>query len=631
MTRKDEAATGTWVRVCMLGILLIAIALRAYHLGYQEISGDEAFSYFFSLPAPREIIQATIELGERNPPGGFLILKAWMDLAGRSEFALRFVGLWFGVLAVALLYRLCRQLALPVPTSMLAAGLLALSPFAVAYSQSPRAYSASLALGIASTVLAVQVLKQKRPSTWLGYVVVSSLGLYNHYTFILVLLAQNALALAGALLVPRWRQGLGRWFLCQAALVFLYSPWLIAARGTLLGSGQGVAPPGLLAAVSKVLGVFAVGETLPLGNSIVLVCLAGALLVVGGIRLALAGPSMRPALILSLLCLAFALGATRLSAVNHPKLDVRYFITALPAFYLLLAVAALGSKGRIALRSGRGRWSWMGAVVLTALLLPALISLGHYHGDAVFSKSRGWRELAATLERLSGDLTAERVRLIQNVPDPALWYYYPGPVAHLVLPPAATDVAGADNAVAELAASGVQRVILSAQQADWWDGNGIAQAALSRHYVPMAAFPVGPAVIHVYERPPTSLSPIGVAFANGVTLAAAAPDSRQLVPGGLLVVHLRWLGRQEDLSNTGKITLQILDSAGSLVAQTDQPFEAPESGTRTTSYGILVPGELPRGTYRLSVAVYDPGRPGSPRWLTTTGVDHTDLGELYVQ
>jgi predicted membrane-bound mannosyltransferase len=161
MTRKTRTIPGPWTRLSLLGILLIAFALRAYQIGDQEISGDEAFSYFFNLSSFQQIIQNTIDLGERNPPDGFLMLKEWMNVAGHSEFALRFVGLWFGVLAVALLYRLGRQLRLPARTAMLAAGLLALSPFAVAYSQSPRAYSASLALGIASTALALAVLNQK--------------------------------------------------------------------------------------------------------------------------------------------------------------------------------------------------------------------------------------------------------------------------------------------------------------------------------------------------------------------------------------------------------------------------------------------------------------------------------------
>ena len=631
MIRNEGAITRLWTRLGLLGILLIAFALRAYQMGDQEISGDEAFSYFFSLPPVREIIQATIDLGERNPPGGFLVLKAWMNVAGHGEFALRFVGFWFGVLAVALLYRLGRQLRLPARTAMLAAGLLTLSPFAVAYSQSPRAYSASMALGIASTVLALAVLNQKRLFTWLGYVLVSWLGLHAHYMFVLVLLAQNAFALGGALLVPGLRQGLRRWVLCQVTLVLFYSPWLIAARSTLIGAGQSEPLPGFAAALLKMLGVFAVGETLPVQYPAVLALLAGALLAMGGIRLALAGPSGRQALLLLSLWLAFALGATRLGALNHPAFDVRYLITALPAFYLLLATAALGSNEGTEPRVFGGQWLGPGTVLLAVLLLLSLLSLSRHYGNPAYSKTRGWRELATSMARLSSDIPSADVRLIQNIPDPALWYYYRGSVAHLVLPPAASDVAGADDEAAKLARSGVQRVVLSEQQADWWDGNGIAEAALAKYYAPVGAIPVGGWLIHVYARPATTISPVGVSFANGVTLAEAAPSSRQLIPGGVLVVYLRWRGDQDVLTGTEKITLQVLDSQGVLVAQTDRPLGPVGIEAPVMSYGILVPQKLSPGRYRLIVALYDPGRPHSPRLQTTGGADYVDLGEVNVQ
>ena len=131
------------------------------------------------------------------------------------------------------------------------------------------------------------------------------------------------------------------------------------------------------------------------------------------------------------------------------------------------------------------------------------------------------------------------------------------------------------------------------------------------------------------QRP--ALLPVGVSFASGVALTAAAPDPRQLIPGGVLVVHLQWRGPQGSLTGTEKLTLQISDSQGVLVAQNDLPLGASEIGAPVTSYGILVPQQLSHGRYRLIVALYDPERPDSARLLTTDGTDHVDLGEFYVQ
>ena len=46
--------------------------------------------------------------------------------------------------------------------------------------------------------------------------------------------------------------------------------------------------------------------------------------------------------------------------------------------------------------------------------------------------------------------------MAQNFPDPTLWYYYRGPVEHLVLPPQPNDAASARSAARTLASQGIQ-------------------------------------------------------------------------------------------------------------------------------------------------------------------------------
>ena len=61
-------------------------------------------------------------------------------------------------------------------------------------------------------------------------------------------------------------------------------------------------------------------------------------------------------------------------------------------------------------------------------------------------------------------------------------------------------------------------------------------------------------------------------FENGVTLTHAAIQEDRLEPGGLLIVYLLWDGDATRLTGSEKLTLQVLDEAGALVAQTDAPF-----------------------------------------------------------
>jgi hypothetical protein len=420
---------------------------------------------------------------------------------------------------------------------------------------------------------------------------------------------------------------------------------LLLARNTLVGYGGNGDSPALGSMLVRALSVFAVGETLPKLHRTLSGYLAGILAVAAIARMALSGPGGRRAAAAVVAYLGIPLLAIWASAQSRPIFNERYIVDGAPAFCLLVSVAVLG-MGTTAFQSrssephlvvaGRpvlaGKvLKGVGAVTGVFLLVAALMSLGNYYASPAYSKSRGWRELATTVGRLSGAIPIASVRLVQNFPDPSLWYYYRGSVAHLVLPPAASDVAGAVEEAAALAASGVRRVILSSQQADWWDGNGIAEAALAKYYAPVGAIPVGGWLIHVYARPPTFLAPEVVTFENGVALRAAALDSDQLVPGGVLVVHLEWLGSQERLTGTEKLTLQVLDSQGVLVAQTDAPFGLADTEAPVMSYGILAPQKLSPGRYRLIVALYDPGRPHSPRLQTTGGADYVDLGEVNVQ
>jgi hypothetical protein len=58
----------------MFGLLLVAFALRAYRLGYQELRGDEAFGYFLSRYPYAEIIRRTLAPQEPHPVAAYFVL-----------------------------------------------------------------------------------------------------------------------------------------------------------------------------------------------------------------------------------------------------------------------------------------------------------------------------------------------------------------------------------------------------------------------------------------------------------------------------------------------------------------------------------------------------------------------------
>lgn len=621
-------------RTTLAAILLLAFGLRVAHLGQQELRGDEAFGYFFSQPSLPQIVAATLALQEPHPVASYVLQHIWLALAGDSEVALRFLSVCFGVAAVALIYRLGRQLGLGLRPSALAAALLAVSPYAIWHSQDARMYSMSLALTLAAAIAWLHAFQRPRWPAWTAAVALSWLALQVHYFAVFVLLALNLAVLSLVLLRAAPRKAAWQWLASQLVLALAYLPWLWLAWDTLTGYRGNGDSPGFAAMLQRALAVFAAGESAPAEWRTGLALVGGALVVLGVVRLAQAGSPARPALLLLSFYLAAPLAATWLSAVQRPIFDERYLVAAAPPFYLLAAAAVFG-YGRPAAqptnpppaRAGRLA-GLLGAALLVLLLAGVQGSLARHYSDPAASKTRGWRDLAAALEGYSAGWPADQVRLAQNFPDPTLWYYYDGPVSHLVLPPAAHEEAGARRETAALAAQGVRRVIIPLQPDAGWDDAGIAQQALGQRYDLALETSAGVWPVQVYQRPPEALSPLDIQFSNGLRLAAAALVEPPTLPGDVLMVYLRWDGAGAALHGAEKLTLQLLDENGRVAAQHDRAFGAADLAGSARPTSVSLPEDLPPGRYRLIAALYNPDLAGAPRLLTTAGADHVELGSI---
>ena len=616
------------IRILLPLILLLSFALRLYRLDFQELRGDEAFGYFFSLRPLDDLIPATVALKEPHPVASYFVQHVWLGWAGHSEFALRFLNVWFGTLAVALLYRLGRRLELASLACYVATFLFATSPYAIWHSQDARMYSMSLALTLTSTWLAVEWLPKQRWPQAVAYIAVSWLALHTHYFSIFVLLAQSVFVLSRALLLRRMWLTVSSWLTLQGMLGVLYLPWVVRAGDILTGySGNGDSPR-FLDMLQRSLSVLAVGESAPLAQRTLWAGLAGVLLLIGGLHLARNGPAGRRALWLLALYLAVPLGVTWYSAQQRPIFNERYLIAAAPPFYLLLGTALDFGRRLTRINADKNRLLDYGSTLLLLVLFVGMVfSLDRHYADPAYSKTRGWRGLAATLSALSAGLPAEQVRIAQNFPDPTLWYYYTGPVEHIVLPPAAQDVAGAQTSVEQLAAAGVQRVILPVQPAPQWDDQTIAANVLAGRYVKVIEQTVGVWPVQTYVLPPTQLTPINATFRNGVILASVARQPLTLTPGGLLTVHLQWQDAAQKVTGSEKVFLQLLTADGQLVAQDDRPLDLTAA---LATYGILLPADLPAANYRLIAGLYDPDQVGMPRILTQDGADFVQVGETQV-
>jgi hypothetical protein len=169
------------------------------------------------------------------------------------------------------------------------------------------------------------------------------------------------------------------------------------------------------------------------------------------------------------------------------------------------------------------------------------------------------------------------------------------------------------------------------QPAEAWDASGIARAALGEEFTLANTATVARWPVSIWLRPPTTLSPLAVRYEGGLQLTGYNIAPNTLPPGGVIAVHLRWEVETEVVGEQESVSVQLLDAAGQLVAQSDRPLEmASVTTAQVGSYAILLPATLAAGEYQLVVVVYDPSREGAPRHLTSEGADGVTLGNVTV-
>ncbi|MBK8231445.1 MAG: glycosyltransferase family 39 protein [Candidatus Eisenbacteria bacterium] len=135
---QERARHSTREGRILLGLTLIAFGLRFFALARQSVWVDEAFSIKYAAVFGRFGWDQWFE--NLHGPLHALLLHLWSRLFGTGEAALRSLSALFGAATVPLLYWAVRPRLDRAP-ALLAAGLLAVSPFHLWYSQEIRNYA----------------------------------------------------------------------------------------------------------------------------------------------------------------------------------------------------------------------------------------------------------------------------------------------------------------------------------------------------------------------------------------------------------------------------------------------------------------------------------------------------------
>ncbi|KAA0989358.1 glycosyltransferase family 39 protein [Dyadobacter aurulentus] len=168
---------------------------------YDEIPTLRAFTpaEFWAPKSIQDYYDAITRSDIGNSPFYYVILHLWMDIFGLSDFSARALSVIFSTLIIALTFFFARRF-FSVNTGLIAAGIVAIEPFFVAYSHQARNYSLTFLLTLLATYFFLQIIENKydtRKTLWLyaGYILSAGLGLLSHFLTISVLLAHAAYAL----------------------------------------------------------------------------------------------------------------------------------------------------------------------------------------------------------------------------------------------------------------------------------------------------------------------------------------------------------------------------------------------------------------------------------------------------
>lgn len=214
-----------------------------------------------------------------HPPLYYALLHGWMLVFGQGDVAVRALSALFGIATLPLVWLAGRRLA-GRSAAWAATALLAVSPFAIRYSNEARMYSLVMLLVVAGYLLVQRALEDATLARLAPVAAVTGALLLTHYW---------ALWLAGATLLllawqwrwgdPERRRGYGRATVAVLAGGILLVPWLPSMAYQSAHTGTPWADPSrptqILATSIKDIGGGSFAEAELLGLALVLLALLG--------------------------------------------------------------------------------------------------------------------------------------------------------------------------------------------------------------------------------------------------------------------------------------------------------------------------------------------------------------------
>jgi mannosyltransferase len=589
-----------------LALVLTAFFLRAYRLDAAGFWQDEAFSAQAVAQGFAGIIDL-VTTSEPHPPLYYEMLRAWYLLAGPTEYALRWPSLMAGVVTVALIYRVGTLLSRRT-IGLIAAGLVAFSPYQVWHSQEARMYALLACFGLAALYGGLVAVRQGSWPSLAAYSVCMLLALYTHYYAIFLFVVLSGAMLAAIYLSPGARLTFRGWLAASAAVSALYLPWLVIASRISMDhvpnrtNDYSVIILEAIAAYSAGLAV-PYNAGLAIGAGFIVVAAAGLMY---STRASSSLWGRFPlGLLACYLLVPAAIGAV--ISLSRPMFVPRYFMVSAPALFLLLGLGVF-----VLFRRARP----LGIVAGGFLLVAQSYGLYQHYFDYRFVKS----DYPDAVRYVEGHLRpGDAVILAGWGQRPQFWYYHSfihrDPVPAYLFPLGGATGWQETPGKLDEAMAGHRGAWFLDHDVTGWDGEHRIEAHLSRNYYPSIFQPVGHNRVLYFASPPPARKrelPVNLACDGKVRLKRMRLPAGPIRAGDIVPLDLDW--QAIDAPGTDyKVSWRLLDPGGRIVLQRDArpaagfaPTTEWTAGAEMTDrYGMpLTPGLLP-GTYTIAVALYD--------------------------
>jgi mannosyltransferase len=405
MNRQKLSSIFTNHIVIGIGFGLISALIRLYRVDYQSLRYDETFTVFI---ARLEFLRGIeFMVGDAvHPPLYYWIQKLFLVI-GDSEALVRLPAVLFGSLGVMATYLLVEHW-INRPTALIAACLMALSPFHIWFSQDARMYTLLALLSLVCMGAYLEFLSRTNRWNNTVFVFASMQAYLTHYFALFFPLIQFVHL---AINIRRYPERLRVWTGIQFIAALPLIGWIVLlSRREVQHFGIGWIPEPRLVDLANTVLNFTVGYFEPIHTAhwgFAALCL---LIVIWGIRAQGENNDVRQILILwaflpPLLIFLFSF--------RRPTYVDRFLILSLPPLLILLSAGVTAMKRRrILLLAG-------------ALILVFVVRSGQMLYMPEYLHKENWRGLAEYLSTHVGENEVVIVRTLQ-IMVPLLYYQLDG-------------------------------------------------------------------------------------------------------------------------------------------------------------------------------------------------------------